>query len=102
MQVPIIKITLTSFQGSPRMEKYVDGQSEDIFNRQIVHHVSGSMNGLIKHNMLCQFIDEHGSKYNVSLDKSSWKKSLTKANEYFLRIEEYETCQIIQDLINKI
>jgi hypothetical protein len=26
MQVPIIKITLTSFQGSPRMEKYVDGE----------------------------------------------------------------------------
>jgi hypothetical protein len=52
--------------------------------------------------MLCQFIDEYGSKYNVSLDKSSWKKSLTKANEYFLKIEDYETCQVIQDLINKI
>ena len=102
MQVPIIKITLTSFQGSPRMEKYVDQESEDIFNRQIIRHISGCTNGIIKHNMLCQFVDEYGSKYNVSLDKSSWKKSLTKANEYFLKIEDYETCRIIQDLINKI
>jgi hypothetical protein len=38
----------------------------------------------------------------MQLPESGFVKSLTKANEYFLEIEEYETCTLIKDMLKII
>ena len=38
----------------------------------------------------------------ISINRIDWKKSLIKAQEYFLNLEEYEKCADIQKLIDLI
>ena len=102
MQVPLIKIILSRVQANYPISTYIEEEGEDALNRHIVSHVINTLDGKIKHNLLCQFEDEYGAKYNVTLDKESWKKSLSKAHQYFLKIEEYETCKIIKETLEKI
>jgi hypothetical protein len=38
----------------------------------------------------------------MTLPKEGYKKSLTKANQYFEKIEEFETCDLIKQLKKQI
>lgn len=44
----------------------------------------------------------HGSNVSLSLPRSSWKTSLTKAMEFFTEKEMFETCVECQKLIETI
>ena len=47
-------------------------------------------------------MDGEGLEYEMQLPESGFVKSLNKANEYFLEIEEYETCTLIKDMLKII
>lgn len=38
----------------------------------------------------------------ITIPKENWNKSLEKAKEYYIKQEEYETCALIQKLIESI
>lgn len=101
-KVPIIKIMLGRNHSNKLLNNYLEREGEDIFNRQIVAHVLNTLDGTIKHNIICQFEDDNGIKYDISLEKENWKKSLNKAHTYFLEIEEYETCKIIKEILEQL
>ena len=101
-KVPIIKIMLGRNHSNKLLSNYLEREGEDTLNRQIVSHVLNTLDGTIKHNILCQFEDDNGSKYDISLEKENWKKSLNKAHAYFLEIEEYETCKIIKEILDQL
>lgn len=47
-------------------------------------------------------IELNSSGNYISLNRADWKKSLEKAQKYFLNLEEYEKCADIQKLIESI
>ena len=102
LKIPIIKITLSKNQNNLDVSKYISSDGENSLNMQIVKHVQSSLVCKNKTRHLCQFEDEDGATYNVTLDEKSWKKALNKASEYFLKNEQYEICKTIKELLTKI
>jgi hypothetical protein len=102
LKIPIIKITLSKNQNSFDVSNYINPDGENSLNTQIVKHVQSALAGKNTSQYLCQFEDEHGAAYNVTLDEKSWKKALNKSNEYFLKKEQYEICKTIKELLTKI
>jgi hypothetical protein len=51
---------------------------------------------------LAYIIDEKDNEYDLSIYKDNWQDALAKANDYFVNIEEYETCDLIKQMINII
>jgi hypothetical protein len=47
-------------------------------------------------------VELNSSGNYVTLPKEIWKQSLENAKEHFVRLEEYETCVDIQELIESI
>lgn len=73
----------------------------DIFYRRIVEYVMYMVEGGLEE-MLVILIDADGVEYEMMLPEEGYTKSLTKANEYFELIEEYETCDLIKQLLKNI
>jgi hypothetical protein len=73
----------------------------DMFYRRIVEYVLSIMDGG-EEEILVILIDNNGEEYEMNLPQHGFKKSLTKANEYFEIIEEYETCDLIKDIIKNL
>jgi hypothetical protein len=74
----------------------------DVFYRRMVEYVLNIIEGKPESNILAVLIDGEGVEYEMQLPESGFVKSLTKANEYFLQIEEYETCTLIKDILKII
>lgn len=74
----------------------------DIFFRRIVEFVLDRMEGHESDELLAILIDDEGLEYHMSLPKEGYNKSLNKALRYFEKIEEFETCDLIKQMINKI
>ena len=74
----------------------------DIFFRRIVEFVLDRMEGHESDELLAILIDDEGLEYHMSLPKEGYNKSLNKALKYFEKIEEFETCDLIKQMINKI
>ena len=71
----------------------------DVFNRSIVQFIMNKTENVSEtSNVLCYIIDERGQRVAMILEKSGWLKSINKALEYFEKIEEYETCELIKQL----
>jgi hypothetical protein len=100
--VPVIRVNTEKIRSGAGIEQYFDDEFYDIFNRHIIYHIEECMNGNIKHNLLCYFIDEQGNKYTSVLERDSWGTSLATINQYFIQIQEYETCNKIKKLISKL
>ena len=71
----------------------------DIFYRRMVEYILNVLEGKPESTILAILIDGEGNEYEMQLPESGFTKSLGKANEYFLQIEEYETCTLIKDLL---
>jgi hypothetical protein len=71
----------------------------DIFYRRMVEYILNVLEGKPESTILAILIDGEGNEYEMQLPESGFEKSLIKANEYFLQIEEYETCTLIKDLL---
>lgn len=73
----------------------------DIFYRRIVEYVMYMLEGGYEE-MLVILVDGEGVEYEMMLPEEGYTRSLTKANEYFELIEEYETCDLIKQLLKNI
>ena len=72
----------------------------DIFFRRIVEFILERVEGVAetKDELLAILIDDDGVEYQMELPKEGYIKCLGKAMDYFLVIEEYETCDLIKQI----
>tara|TARA_B100000989_G_C19497384_1_gene452686 strand:+ start:429 stop:740 length:312 start_codon:yes stop_codon:yes gene_type:complete len=72
----------------------------DIFFRRIVEFILERVEGAAetKDELLAILIDDDGVEYQMELPKEGYIKCLGKAMDYFLVIEEYETCDLIKQI----
>tara|TARA_R110000772_G_scaffold55472_12_gene126593 strand:+ start:924 stop:1277 length:354 start_codon:yes stop_codon:yes gene_type:complete len=75
---------------------------DDEFYRRIVEFCIGKLEGTIQHETLAIVIDEDDEEFQLELPSEGYIKSLTRANEFFINIEEYETCDLIKQLITTL
>lgn len=73
----------------------------DAFYRRIVEFVLEYLEGTQESNLLAVIVDDTDAEFSMHLPPAGFVKSLGKANEYFLKIEEYETCSLIKEMIKK-
>lgn len=74
----------------------------DAFYRRIVEMVLSHLEGTLESDHLCTVVDGGGTEYDMHLGLDGYTKSLAKAKQYFLAIEEYETCALIDQMSNKL
>ena len=74
----------------------------DEFFRRIVEFVLEKIEGNTKSDTLAFLVDDEGEKYEMSLPAKGYKKSLNKAMQYFEKIEEFETCDLIKQMITQL
>ena len=70
----------------------------DAFFRRIVEFVLNKVEGTEDGDTLAILVDDQGVEYDMTLPYEGYTKSLSKAKEFFLFIEEYETCELIKQL----
>ena len=73
----------------------------DEFYRRIVEYVLNIQEGGPEE-LLAIIIDNDGTEYDMLLENGGYDKSLNKAMDYFKIIEEYETCDLIKQLISNL
>lgn len=71
----------------------------DLFFRRILEHVNNRIDNIEKDDLLCWVLDEEFDEMlELRLPKDGFLTAISKAQSYFTYIEEYETCQFINDL----
>jgi len=71
----------------------------DIFYRRIVEFILERLESAeTKNELLAILVDDEGVEYQMELPKEGYIKCLGKAMDYFLKIEEYETCDLIKQM----
>ena len=73
----------------------------DVFYRRIVEYTLSVIEGGEEH-ILAIIVDREGVEYEMVLPYSGFEKSLNKTIEYFELIEEYETCDLIKQIIKRL
>lgn len=73
----------------------------DAFYRRIVEYVLHIQEGG-EEEMLLILVDDEDVEYEMNLPKNGFETSLNKANQYFEKIEEYETCDLIKQILKNI
>ena len=75
----------------------------DLFFRRIIEHVNNRIDNTETEDLMCRILDEeYDETFDLRLPEDGFERSLNKALEYFTFIEEYETCQFINDLKKQI
>lgn len=74
----------------------------DIFFRRIVEFVLDRIENRETNMTLAILIDDKGVEYEMSLPPEGYTKSLNKARIYFEKIEEFETCDLIKQMIKQL
>ena len=74
----------------------------DIFFRRIVEFVLDRIEGAETSDRLAILVDNEGDEYEMCLPASGYTKSLNKAMIYFEEIEEFETCDLIKQMIPQL
>ena len=75
----------------------------DIFYRRIVEFILERLEGNeTKDELLAILVDDEGAEYQMELPKEGYIKCLGKAMDYFLKIEEYETCDLLKQMNKQI
>lgn len=70
----------------------------DIFYRRLVEYILNKIEGEPETELIAILVDDEGTEYEMALPERGYKKSLSKALEYFVMIEEYETCDLIKQM----
>lgn len=74
----------------------------DIFFRRIVEFVLNKIETGEGNDLLAILVDDKGAEYEMTLPPEGYSKCLEKAKEYFIQIEEYETCDLIKQMNKQI
>jgi hypothetical protein len=99
-KIPIYKIKSNS--PIQEMRLMVQEQQDELY-RVIIEHIMECIDGdATEGETLAYIIDENDNEYDLSIYKENWKEALLKASDYFIGIEEYETCDLIKQMINII
>jgi|GEM_PF-1117758 hypothetical protein len=72
--------------------------NHDDFFRRIVDHILSRLEGDRQVLPVAILIDEEGVEYEMQVEEDGYNKALDKANDYFVTIEEYETCDLIKQM----
>lgn len=97
-KIPVYKI---STSGPIHEMRVLVKEHQDEMYRIIVEHVMDCIDGNASENEpIAIIVDENENEYDLSLHRESWPDALRKANDYFVDIEEYETCDLIKQLLN--
>jgi len=70
----------------------------DIFYRRLVEYILNKIEGEPETELIAILVDDEGAEYEMALPESGYKKSLSKALDYCVMIEEYETCYLIKQM----
>lgn len=71
----------------------------DIFYRRIIEFILERIEDpKMDDELLAILVDDNGIEYQMDLPKEGYIKSINKAMDYFLKIEEYETCDLIKQM----
>lgn len=70
----------------------------DVFYRRIIEFVMAKIEGDEEEDILAILVDNDGTEYEMHLPEQGYSKSIYKSMEYFLMIEEYETCELIKQI----
>lgn len=97
--VPIIYIDPAKFTKSD-FDKFLMSKY-DMFYRRIVEFVLADFEG-DRQELLVVLVDDDGDRFEMALPEGGYSKALGKALEYFEVIEEYETCDLIKQLIHNL
>ena len=89
------KLTAADFD-KVLMSKY------DIFYRRIVEYILNKIEKNPENHVMAILIDDEDVEYEMILPPRGYVKSLGKAKEYFTKIEEYETCDLIKQIEQQI
>ena len=74
----------------------------DMFFRRIVEFVLDRIENNETSDMLAILVDDEGAEYEMALPKQGYGKSLNKAIKYFEQIEEFETCDLIKQMLKQL
>ena len=74
----------------------------DIFYRRIVEYILNKVENTEEHDLLVILVDADEVEYEMVLPESGYEKTLNKTMEYFQLLEEYETCELIKQLLKQI
>lgn len=96
----IPRINIDSVTSVQDLELFLQAR-HDSFYRRLVDHVLSKIEGY-KAEPIAILVDEEGIEYELDVPEDGFDKSLGKANEYFVDIEEYETCDLIKSMIEII
>ena len=70
----------------------------DVFYRRLVEYILNKIEDQPETELIAILVDDEGVEYEMNLPEQGYSKSLSKAMEYFLLIEEYETCDLIKQI----
>ena len=70
----------------------------DLFFRRLYEHINNRIDNIEHDDLLCFIKEDDGSLYELRLPEEGFERAINKTLVYFQRIEEYETCQLIDDL----
>lgn len=99
-KIPIYRIKSNS--PIDEMKLIVQEQQDELY-RIIIEHIMECIDGnTVEGETLAYIVDENENEYDLSIYRKNWIEALLKANNYFIRIEEYETCDLIKQAINII
>jgi len=97
----ILRINIDSSTSAQDIELMLNTKHDD-FYRRMVDHVMQKLDGTKTVEPVAIIVDEDGTEYDMEIQEDGFNKSLDKANEYFISIEEYETCDLIRQMIQII
>jgi hypothetical protein len=87
-------------QDESEIETLSDNQYiKDILFNSIILGIEEAVKGRKKE---ATVIELNSSGNYISIPKNKWEESLTNAEQYFIKLEEYETCADIQKLKESI
>jgi hypothetical protein len=72
------------------------------FHDRIVDFIETNINKENAETLLCYFIHETGDIQSAELPKGSYKQSILKSLEFYVKNEKYEKCKQIKNLLKKL
>lgn len=97
--IPRIKVDSTT--SITDLELTLRTQHDEFF-RRIIDHIMSKLEGRKKIDPVAILVDEEGVEYEMNVEEDGYNIALEKSNDYFVSIEEYETCDLIKQMFEII
>jgi hypothetical protein len=89
-------------------EFYLDGEdassmsNKEGFHDRILEFVEKNLSGEINEITLCHLVTNDGTVMTAKLPRNAYKQSIQKSMEFYIENENYEKCDRIKKLLEKI